>query len=96
MIIQKFYVTCVETTETTSSPLSKEILSRVDKGEEFKVSLDASSDRYLTKDSQNREVYVGYRDTNNVIHISDEFRLMGISQNSFKYVYENIDLMRML
>lgn len=96
MRIKKFYVTCVETIETTKSPLKEEILCKVEKGEEFKVTLDEESDQYFTTDSQCRKVYVGYRDVEDTIHISDEFRLIGVSQNSFDYVYENVDLMRTL
>jgi hypothetical protein len=95
-LIKKIYVYCIETTETTKSPQSEEILCRVEKGEEFKVTLDEDTDQYFTTDSQGRKVYVGYRDIEGTIYISDEFRLMGISQNGFNYVYANVDLIRTL
>ena len=95
-MIHTFHVTCIETTETTKSHLNDEILCKVDKDETYKVTLDVESDQYFTTDSQDRKVYVGYRDTVDTIHISNEFRLVGISENIKNIVYENVDLLRTL
>jgi hypothetical protein len=81
-----FYVTCIESTEVIDD--KKEIVWKVEKGEEFKVSLYEETDEYFTTDSQGREVYVGFRDANGVVHISGEFRLLPISEGKFEYVYD--------
>lgn len=91
---KKFYVTCIKDTEMINT--KNEITWKVEKGEEFKVTLNEESDEYFTRDSLVREVYVGYRDVVGVVHISDEFKLMPISEGKFKYVYGKVDLLRTL
>ena len=91
---KKFYVTCVESTEFINE--KDEVAWEVEKGEEFKVTLNEESDKYFTRDSKVREVYVGYRDANGIVQISDEFTVMPISEGKFRYEYRKVDLLRII
>lgn len=88
---KKFYVTCIESTKVYSS--KNEIAWEVEKGEEFKVTLHEETDEYFTTDSKVRETYVGYRDAQGIVHISNEFRLLPISEGKFEYLYDKTDLL---
>ncbi len=82
---KKFYVKCIEDFSTQNS--KGETVNEVYCNEEFKVTLNEKTDEYFTRDSQNREVNVGFRDKTGLVHIDESFRRLPISQQKFNYIY---------